>query len=464
MSSQSQDDAPAPPTAGVSSLAPELTRLIMKHTDREGLKGLRQVSRSWSTFASEELFREIRLYPSETSLAHWNEILGDERIRRLPRHITIQTQEYLDEDDEYEDELWEEFVDAIASVAKLPNVVSLEICFSSNCLGELEPNGFRMNTVADSIETRHDVLSRTFQAIKSRAAVGENQSIRSLIITNLQNYPVPDFTASEVFHDVMKDLDELHLQIATEQNEHGPDHDYTRVELQTFPRHLCADWLAPVAHNLKALTIGMERENWGPFPGYFAPSNLQFPNLKTLHLRYYTIAHDDQLDWILAQKSLQTLVLQNCMIASRLRIDPENFQQWRVKTHDWENLSAQEGQDNGWGWLCSKYEGTWATVFDKITQSLPNLVDFKFNYSNTFLRAPLSKSLASNEGDSLVFPERYVVFDNGILPTHWPEADWQGIMHDWGTSFPNFHKDHLQDDQRRLDALLKECWTRAGGN
>lgn len=57
-----------------------------------------------------------------------------------------------------------------------------------------------------------------------------------------------------------------------------------------------------------------------------------------------------------------------------------------------------------------------------------------------------------------IFPKRYVVFDNGILPTHWPEArDDEGKLYSWlDAGWPiNRHKMHLDADQQSLDRLLQ---------
>lgn len=455
----SHQQALAPLLTTASSLAPELCRLIFKHVDQRGLKSLRQVKRSWSALATEQLFRKIHLSPSPASIKRWDEILSNETFRRLPRHITIQTQKELEDGEDYANHLSKEFITSIDSIARLPNLVSLELSFSPHCLGnEQSHSRYRFMSKAELMEVRSEFLWVTFTAIQNRAADEANQPIRNLTITNLQNLPIPEFTASELFRSVMKDLDELHLQITREHYERAPDHDYDRIELQTFPGHLCTDWLAPIARQLKALTIGMDTENWGPLPGYFAPTDLKFSNLKTLCLRYYTLAHHDQFDWVLAQTSLKTLVLQNCMITSRLRLDPEVSQEWNLKQHDWQSFTTE---DDDLDWPCYEYDGTWAAVFDKITESLPSLENFTFNYNTKYQR--LGAKLTGNTGGSRLFPERYVVFDHGILPTHWPEANTEGHLCTWSGPLVNLHEDHFQEDHRGLDALLKACWKRSGG-
>lgn len=111
---------------------------------------------------------------------------------------------------------------------------------------------------------RQYALELIFMAIEERAANEQNRKIRRLSIIHLQNMPHPDFTTSEVFRKVMGNLEELHLSIVREFDARFPDHDWGHVELQTFPAHLCSDWLEPISKNLRNLSIYGHPNNWGP--------------------------------------------------------------------------------------------------------------------------------------------------------------------------------------------------------
>ncbi|KAF3033244.1 hypothetical protein E8E12_000671 [Didymella heteroderae] len=57
----------------------------------------------------------------------------------------------------------------------------------------------------------------------------------------------------------------------------------------------------------------------------------------------------------------------------------------------------------------------------------------------------------------------YVVFDNGILPTHWPEAEDDGELYTWledEDGFPNLHETCLEEDQKSLDRLMEKIRSR----
>lgn len=443
-------------------LAPEIVEHIIKQAPKQDLKNIRLANRELDRTAVRELFSDVFLSPAEEHIDAWTSISQHETIRRFPRHAIIYTQPEIEAvgwgDQRELMEPGEEFEDVLATLAKFPNLESLEIGFTPECIGKREELSWWEDEV-ESVEGRKEMLRLIFRAIKDRAANPDNRTIRNLTIINLQNCPIPDFTRSDLFRDVMGQLEELHLQVTQESNRAGPDHDYTRVELQTFPGHLISDWLRPVSENLKALSIGSAGDNWGPFPGHFRPIGLSFPNLKTLALNYYTLAHDDDLNWITGIKSLETLALTNCMIASRVRIEPDNVAEWKVCTDDWIYFPDKHDMSD---WPQFAYYGKWSDVFRRLSNELPNLVDVRF-HGGSATEHWYEVNKTGRRGAE-AYPRRYVVFDNGILPTHWPEAEENGNIYHWTEKpFPNFHKEHLEEDQKGLDELLQVCQRRAAG-
>lgn len=351
-------------------------------------------------------------------------------------------------------EIGEGFENAIAALSRYSNLCSVEINFTPDCEGHYD--GARWEEWPDEIPAvRKKLLMLIFQATKDRAVDVKNRTIQKLTITNLQNYPVPDFTSSELFRSVMGQMDELHVSLIQEHNAAGPDDDYRKIELQAFPAHLCADWLAPISINLKALSIYHTYDNWGPFSGYFDSSGINFRKLAKLALGYYTLAHDGDLDWITAIKSLRKLVLHNCMIASWVRLERFNMAEWRVPTDDWIAIPDPDNDD----WCASfKYEGKWSSYLDRIVTGLPNLVDFGFDYDES-----MCDVRQRDDGGARIFPQRYIVFDNGILPTHWPEADEDGELHTWletEDGLSNLHEVCLGEDEDSLDGFVKKTRSR----
>jgi hypothetical protein len=139
------------------------------------------------------------------------------------------------------------------------------------------------------------------------------------------------------------------------------------------------------------------------------------------------------------------------MIDSLICIESDNIADWKVQTHDWTKGSNEDGHS----WFESfAYAGTWSQHLDRIAGALSNLVDFRFGYGSSWGDPPYSVTDRNSCGAE-IFPQRYICFDNGILPTHWPEANNDGTMHSWlDDGFPNLHKENLESDQKSMDALL----------
>lgn len=449
------------------SLAPEVVENIVKQIDaRNDLAKTRLVCKELDKYASKELFDHVLLSPSEDRIDAWNSISEDNMIRQIPRGVVINTRSDMDEDgyadgeDDEDEDVTEAFENALTTLTKFPHLESVEINFTVQCYGERDGDEDHWAPeVAEDASRRKELLTLIFQAIQARTADKQNRTIRKLTITNLQNMPLPDFTSSALFRDVMAQLDELHVSLTQECNEHGPDHDYTCVELRTFPAHFVSAWLAPVSANLRALSIYSHSDNWGPFPGRFDFSALAFPKLQRLALGYYTLAHDDDIDWILAIKGLKSLVLHNCMIPSWIRIDAGNMPIWKPSTRGWTPMTgaARSGSD----WPAWSYGGTWSTALDRIRLSLPELREFAFDQGRRNPWGADRGHYGLQHRDRCgvrAFPKRYVVFDNGILPTHWPEAENDdGVLYSWlPEGWPiNMHKTHLDADQESLNRLLQ---------
>jgi hypothetical protein len=241
MASQTQSD--------FLTLPPELIENIARQVaHKRDLAGMRMACKTLDKPAANELFKFAYLSPSEKDIDTWNSISAHDAIRRMTRQVIIHTQSDIEDHgafsgDRERDEIGKEYKSALAALAKYPNLDSVEIGFTPECKGrdieywEEEP--------AEDITQRVYMLKLIFKAIQDRAAIEENKKIRKLTIINLQNCPIQDFTSSELFRNVMGQLEELHISLVQEYNEHGPDHDYTKI----------------------ALSIYHKNENWGPFPG-----------------------------------------------------------------------------------------------------------------------------------------------------------------------------------------------------
>jgi hypothetical protein len=162
------------------------------------------------------------------------------------------------------------------------------------------------------------------------------------------------------------------------------------------------------------------------------------------------------LDWIVGIKSLRKLVLHNCMIASYIRILDGNMAAWKPLKQDWIPMPSEDGDADDDGIF--KFEGRWSSYLDRIADGLPNLNDFRFDQGGQFHDTPYGVG-ERDVCDVRIFPKRYVVFDNGILPTHWTEAEDDGELYTWledEDGFPNLHEQCMEEDQKSLDRLLEK--------
>lgn len=385
----------------------------------------------------------------DSSFSQWNSTLDNVNIRQLVQSVQIHstpegrgepgfeyqdTPTYLTWKRWEEEGTWPEFTDSIGRIKDLPALTTVNISFCDRCIGRRDDDKW-IQDWAEPIDTRINTLKAVFEAIQQRAGQQPDEAnediwrpVSTLVLENLQNLPIPEFTDSDLFRDVTKHITNLKLSVVQEWQEHGPDRDLWRVERQTFEPHLIQHWLAPMAEQLTDLALQFD-EPWGTAPAYSNLEKLTFPNLKTLHLGNFAISHHNHLDWVLAQKSLTTLILDDCSIATHLAFREADLAEWKVHTHDWkrhpENSYGIYGEDAA----IFTFDGTWEFILDRIRRELPLLTDFRFDNPDDWI---------SPEDDTFSHPEtigcglsnkRYIAFDTGMLPSPWLDADgWNGMM------------------------------------
>ncbi|CAH0058359.1 unnamed protein product [Clonostachys solani] len=385
----------------------------------EHLANARLVCQQWNELASRHLFSSIHLRHRSGAFEKWNTMLDNETIRSSVRQVHIDSSPPFEDD--YEDEcdwdLWvrwqdegeyPEFIDSLNRIGELRNLTSLVLHFGRACrTGEYDFD----SEASEPLSSRKRTLHAVFDAMAKRTNESPGATtIRSLTIENLQNFVLDDFTGSDAFEQVMQGLKGLHVLVADEENalDEEREADLYRPERQNFEPHLRQAWLDPIAEQLTSLSL-LFHCGWGVMPGKFDTSGLSFPNLRTLHLGAYIIAHHNQLDWVLRQTTLHTLRLERCAIASHLRIGGGHRQLWDIQDTDWVKHPRGAFGFNSEDDEIYTFEGTWADVFKAIRESLPNLLDFRFSrFLGSFsLDRP---DLMENEQPH---PARYFTFDTG---------------------------------------------------
>ncbi|KXX74448.1 hypothetical protein MMYC01_208611 [Madurella mycetomatis] len=414
----------------------------------DDLRNARLVCRRWNSVASTHMFRNVALLhtPDGEDFTKFKQLVASSTVQHAARCVEIYSAPHhyphditqdrnYDVWDLWEDGDYEEFTSAIDCIAHLPKLQAVHIRFSDRCTGDPD-HDYYWECGIESVSTRLHTLEAVFRAMQTRATreAGKHgnpvTSITSLTIQNLQNIPIPDFVSSDSFRSVAKGITKLRLLVAEEYNEAGPDYDLDCVERRTFEPWLQNSFLPLFANQLTSLHLAFN-EHWGVAPGYFDGKNLFFPNLKTLTLGNFVIGHHNQFDWVLAQKSLETLRLNQCAIVSYLTflhqsgLNQGQLRDWNTPIHDWKQYPEWSfGFDEGMSTF--SFPGTWEAVFDSIRAELPNLVDFRME----------NPSRAGNHFNSAEYMRcmltclRYTTLDTGLLPSPWIQADdFTGKMH-----------------------------------
>ncbi|KAF2664780.1 hypothetical protein BT63DRAFT_460270 [Microthyrium microscopicum] len=311
------------------NIPPELITMVARELKGEDLKSLRLVCKYLTPLATEILFAKLRIIPVPNGGPE-NHVLQTtaDRLCSLIREIVIlsYTEElYLgtraaiyasmprEDDPEGIDHLPDEWKMAVQQTKVFTNLDSIYVKFDGEIFDDpdLDPE---MPPDYHWVE-RHNWLQYKAMCFVSAAVPmfkAQGTPIRSLTFANMQcNIDRLDSGSSR-----FADLKELHISACHKGLKQG----HPKATHSFWPG-LTEVWLSPLASQLTHLTLYCTGY-WGVIPAW-KPGNLHFPNLKYLALGRYTFAHESQVDWILQQKTLRHLSLDNCIIAQYLVGDPD---------------------------------------------------------------------------------------------------------------------------------------------
>lgn len=370
-------------------------------------------------------------------------------------------------------ELTDDFYRALSSLHRLPNLTSVALHFGPHCHGaeSAAANSATQTLFSGTFESRErrlHVLRAFFEATAAHGRAREldpaSPRIRTLTIKNLQNDEEASdaLTTSAPFRDTMAHVRALHLHICTEWCEENP---WAAPEMQRFWPRLRRDWLAPVAHRLESLTLYSDNV-WGVWPR-FDSAGLVFPRLESLALGSFAFGLDEQLDWLVSQKTLRRLSLDGCSICSRWEVEDDVY---REPEDDLDALISRQlrmikpfiaDDPDGLEWWVLGYDGTWPQYFARIARELPELRDFRFSSrwcpkgdapggSMPDRRADVVFDAREGLGTPAVNAEtdtRYVCYStmNGYEPTVLPDPEGASLT----------AKELDLEEQRALDDLIR---------
>jgi hypothetical protein len=280
------------------------------------LKAVRLVNKLLNELASETLFHTVSFTNNKNSPPRFTQT-ANSSLRKHIRHVIITTSD--DHDPglpiyRIPTKILGAFKDAIELLPQLERMERVDLKFSSFCIDH--PN--MTHTVLESVDFRREITDLCFQAL------AQCEKIKSLMIKNLHD-AMDGLTHPESFlPSVRGRLTELHLEIIPQEMEAGLeeliDNEALHRGLSCYLPNL---WLKPTTNQLARLTLDCD-VFWGVWPLTDFRQIPPFPHLKSLFLARWTIAHDWQVDWIVAHgATLEALTLHCCFVVRGLHMNHE---------------------------------------------------------------------------------------------------------------------------------------------
>ncbi|RBR15649.1 uncharacterized protein FIESC28_07290 [Fusarium coffeatum] len=443
----------------------EVLDLIMNHLTahrkNDDLYQARLVAQRWNQLAIKHVFNTIILYNNSITAPQgfqsWHKLLGQKSVRDTAQRVIIHTWPedvgkdeapfYCDWDKWRYDGEWPALTSAIDRIIELDHLQALEIHFSDMCRGE-ESQWNQSGPTANDREMpgeRKAALEAIYKAVKQREGRYDRSPIRELRLNHLQNIDPPDV----LMNGLLKGIQRLDMNILEEQDSFLNYDDFILPEKFKFDGILRNKILAPIADQLVQLSIGAQYE-WGLLPARFQGKGLEFPKLEKLRLDFYAIGHYDQMDWVIAQKSLTSLHLDNCQIVTHLRFNGDEEEgKWDISTDDWK-LS----NENPWVRRITReyytFDLRWNTVFDQISDGLPRLTEFQVTWTDlTGAKEDLSRRYTNFTSDNFPVPFAYEE------STVWMKGCMNGPWEVHGAAY--------EMDVAALEALKKAAYERRKG-
>ncbi|KAE8361241.1 hypothetical protein BDV27DRAFT_167134 [Aspergillus caelatus] len=360
----------------------ELLARVISYVDQSALKQLRQTCRTLAQFASQELFRIVRLFPDEESY---------ERVHNISNDAILKSMESEDEDCT----LTEAFRDAIMQLREFPKVQSTVLRFDKNCCVDDDGVERWRDEWPQTPTYREKVLSVFFSWLTSL-----DVPIKELAIRNVQDRKIEHAEVRALMAKVLGSLQSLRLNIVTEHYEASPEEELEFPEPHEFFAEMPSAWLKPTMGSLEHLTLYCDNY-WGFFPKVDL-NGIHFPRLKTLALGNFGFVQDSQVEWIISHaETLTELYLDDCTI-----LYDKTDMEIRIR-EDAPELSKHY----------RSYEKRWHDLFDAFRIGLPLLRHFRmgttcWSYSGEGM--PFEKETKINIG---LMNDRYMACYDGYGPS-----------------------------------------------
>jgi hypothetical protein len=372
--------------------------------DKYTLNSLRYVNKASAALAAEVLFHTISVWPTESSAERYTNIAKDVRLNALVRRLVFRSGIYYPFI--FREEIPRELKDTLGQLSSFQRAIGVQLTFGgtgSVSLASQVPDQ-KGNTEIETVAFRAKLLILFFEA------VAKSKSIQSLTIKNLQDYTDRSVYEHQAFQMVRNRLKELHLQVAVTYGDELPkesllplaQHDFVKADLFTH-------WLGPMQSQLTHFTFYSNFGYWGMYP-FCDLRSVFFPNLKSLALGNYTIAHDWQVSWILSHaSSLESLLLDDCPMVIAVCMERRHYER------NWEISEMTRYDGNPLRTVFTKYiDLRWTTVLDRFRNSLPKLRHFVMGRGDVHKMFDQRNDLGSE-----IFGSHYLIFDYLLSFSPW---------------------------------------------
>lgn len=421
--------------------------------DGQALKALRLTCKDVETLATEVLFQKAILNHTDESAEKLAK-LKESSLNPLVHNVVINTSddpEHYGGGDTSEADIRESFSETIANINGFRNLEEIELKFAC----EVGTDYKAKKGVAETNDFRVEVWAFLLTSLR------QAEKVKVLTIKNLQDHHDERTFEHTHFISARSRLSRLHLQIATEIQDACLEDSINLAALrECFTQSLPNIWLKPLTNQLTHLTLYTGECLWGIWPFVDFRKIPPFSRLKSLSLGNLTVAHEWQIDWIVAHsETLEKLLMDDCSIVTMLSMDNK---QVKVNFPNQPPVPGPKNRRTGSHQYLVHVAMRWDDIFDRFRISLPHLNHFAMGHGNW-------RDGQAFEGRydlvNRLFTERYCVFDTGIGPTQWIMYDER---HKNGYTFRPEQSEPVRwpecgdEDREALVKLLRDVEGRAG--
>lgn len=370
--------------------------------DPDALKSLRLTSKYLEQLATEVLFKKVILRNDEHSGTRFR-YLTESRLNPFVHTAIFTTSRAPGNTSRMPNhsQIAESFEDVFESIPNLQNLKGVQVKFTARFSDSdrSSPNDHFYGPHRQSFSEAESFRSELWELILP--AMRQGEGVKALTVKNVRNTGMGTSSGRDDYDAIATRLTELHLQ--TE----GPGDEYIRQ--YGFPSF----WLKPANRQLTHLSLHGGESAWGVWPISDFRDVEPFPQLTSLSLGTFSIAHDWQIDWITAHKSLKKLYLSGSFILTTLLMGED------MAKANFPNLAHLDHRnDRAWEYY-THVDLRWHDIFQRFRTELC-LSHFAFGSGEIYKEHAFEKRY---DMSSHLYEQRYMMFDFKRIGEQWVFED-----------------------------------------